>query len=135
VDTHTRSVRVQATLPNYQGQLRPGMYVTVDTITSQSEKVLFIPETAVQYAPYGDSVFIVEDTGKPVQNTTTTLNVRQQFVRLGARQGDFVIATSGVKPGEKVVSTGGFKLRPGGAVVIDNKLAPKFSFTPTPGNT
>jgi membrane fusion protein (multidrug efflux system) len=135
VDTRTRSVRVQATLPNSKGQLRPGMFVTVDTITSAGEKVLFIPETAIQYAPYGDSVFIVEDTGKPVQNTTTTLSVRQQFVRLGARQGDYVITTSGVKVGERVVSTGGFKLRPGGAVVIDNTLAPKFSFTPKPGNT
>jgi len=134
IDDKTRNVRVQATLPNSRGHLRPGMFVTVDTITSNSSRELFIPETAVQYAPYGDSVFVVEDAA-PREDTTATLSVRQQFVRLGARLGDYVIVKTGLKAGERVVTTGGFKLRPGAAVAIDNTLAPKFSFDPKPENT
>jgi membrane fusion protein, multidrug efflux system len=135
IDPATRNVRVQATLANGDGRLRPGMFVSVDMILSTSEKVLFIPETAVLHAPYGDSIFIIEE-GKPSsEGTTAPLSVRQQFVRLGARQGDYVVATEGVKLGEKVVSTGVFKLRPGMAVVIDNTLAPEFKFAPKPKNT
>jgi membrane fusion protein (multidrug efflux system) len=90
----------------------------------------------VQHAPYGDSIFLVEEDKKPKDAATTrSLVVRQQFVRLGARHGDFVVATEGVSAGATVVSTGVFKLRSGGSVVIDNTLAPKFSLTPKPENT
>jgi len=135
IDPATRNVRVQATLANGDGRLRPGMFVSVDMILSTSEKVLFIPETAVLHAPYGDSVFVIEQGKAASAGTTAPLSVRQQFVRLGARQGDYVVATEGVKLGEKVVSTGVFKLRPGMAVVVDNALAPEFKFAPKPKNT
>jgi membrane fusion protein (multidrug efflux system) len=135
VDPATRNVRVQATLPNADARLRPGMFVSLDVVLARSEDVLVIPETAVMHAPYGDSVFVVEQSDQPGPDGQKGLVVRQQVVRLGARQGDFVVATEGAKAGDKVVSTGVFKLRPGMPVVIDNSLAPEFSYTPRPDNT
>ncbi len=134
IDPATRNVRVQATLANPGGRLRPGMFVSVDLILARSEKVLFIPATAVLHAPFGDSVFVIEE-GPAGPGGVKPLVVRQQFVRLGARQGDFVVATEGLKIGERVVSTGVFKLRPGLSVVIDNALAPPFTLAPKPNNS
>lgn len=134
VDPATRNVRVQATLENASGRLRPGMFVSVDVVTAQSQEVLLIPATAVLHAPFGDSIFIVEENADAPPGTTA-LVVRQQMVRLGARRGDFVVATEGAEPGDRIVSTGVFKLRSGMPVVIDEKLAPEFSTAPTPDNT
>ena len=130
VDAETRSVRLQATVTNRAEKLRPGMFVNVAVGLPDRQKVLSIPATAVLYAPYGDSVFVVvEDTeGKGGKA------VRQQFVRLGEKRGDFVAVTEGLKEGETVVSTGVFKLRNGQAVVVDNRLAPPFAKAPTPEN-
>ncbi|GAA3528602.1 efflux RND transporter periplasmic adaptor subunit [Zobellella aerophila] len=134
IDPVTRSVRVQATLANLDGRLRPGMFVSVDMLAARSETVLLIPVTAVQHGSYGDAVFVVEE-GEQGQDGGPPLVVRQQLVRLGARRGDFVVVTEGVAVGEQVVSTGVFKLRPGMAVVIDNRLAPDFKLEPRPDNT
>jgi membrane fusion protein, multidrug efflux system len=133
VDTATRNVRVQATIPNSDELLRSGMFVTVDVVLPSESKVLAIPVTAILYAPYGDSVFVVDEkkddaTGK-VQQV-----LRQQFVRLGDARGDFVSVVDGLKPGESVVTSGVFKLRPGMPVVIDNKLAPPAELAPKPKN-
>jgi len=132
IDPATRNVRVQATLANPDRRLRPGMFVSVDMILARSEKVLFIPATAVLQAPFGDSIFVIEEGKGP--NGVKALVAQQRLVRLGARQGDFVAATAGVKAGESIVSVGAFKLRPGMPVVIDNTLAPQFAFAPKPRN-
>ena len=135
IDSTTRNVRIQATLANPGGQLRPGMFVTVETFLEASEKVLLIPAAAVLHAPFGNSVFIIEEGQTAGQDGAKPLVVRQQFVRLGQRRGDFVAATEGVKSGEKIVATGTFKLRTGMPVVIDNTLEPRFKLAPTPDNT
>lgn len=135
VDPATRNVRVQATVPNRDGLLRPGMFVTVDVMLARSEDVLVIPATAVLHAPYGDSVFVIEKAEDGNAQAEAPLVVRQQYVRLGERRGDYVVATEGVEDGQQVVSTGVFKLRSGMPVVIDNTLAPQFSFAPKPDNT
>lgn len=136
VDHATRNVRVQATLPNPGNRLLPGMFVAVDMILARSETVRFIPATAVLHAPFGDTVFVVEEgEGEAGADGVRPLVLRQQLVRLGARQGDFVAVTEGVRAGERVVATGAFKLRPGMAVVIDNTLAPTFTFAPKPRNS
>jgi membrane fusion protein, multidrug efflux system len=133
VDAATRNIRVQATLSNSDEQLRPGMYANVAVVLPKEEDVLTIPATAVLYAPYSDSVFVIEEAkggaadGKPAGQT-----VRQQFVRLGEKRGDFIAVISGLKPDETVVSTGVFKLRNGQAVVVDNTLAPQFKLAPKP---
>lgn len=129
VDSSTRNLRVQALLDNADARLRPGMYVTVSLQLARTESVLFIPLSAVQHSAYGDTVWLIE----PGDGDTRSL--RQQAVRLGLRQGDFVQVLAGVKAGDTLVSTGGFKLMPGMPVVIDNRLAPEFSLYPQPNNT
>ena len=130
VDAATRNIRLQATIANPQEQLRPGMFARAIVDLSASSEVMAVPATAVLYAPYGDSVFIIDEQSGEQGGKV----LRQQFVRLGEKRGDFVAALSGLKGDETVVSTGVFKLRNGQAVVIDNKLAPTFSLEPKPEN-
>jgi len=131
IDPATRSIEVQATINNPQDLLRPGMYVNVVVILPGKRQVLTIPATAVLYAPYSDSVFVIEKK-KDEKSGAENLAVRQQFVRLGEQRGDFIVVDSGLKGDESLVSTGAFKLRNGMSVVIDNKLAPEFKLAPTP---
>jgi len=133
VDPTTRNVRVQATLANPEGKLRAGMFASVDVVLPTKEDVLAIPATAILYAPYGDTVFVVED-GKDEKTGATVKKLRQQVVRLGATRGDFVAVVEGLKEGETVVTSGAFKLRAGMPVVIDNTLAPKAELNPKPKN-
>ncbi len=134
VDATTRNIRVQATLENVREQLRPGMYATVEVVLPRQDEVVTIPATAVLYAPYSDSVFVVEE--KEGENDSPPGRVvRQQFVRLGEKRGDFITVVSGLEKGDSVVSTGVFKLRNGQAVVVDNTLAPEFKLTPEPKDT
>ena len=123
VDVVTRNVRVRATFPNKDGLLRPGLFVNVDVLASDKHDVLVIPATAVVFAPYGDSVFVLEN-----------LVAQPRFVRLGERRGDLVAVLSGLKEGETVVSNGAFKLRKGVKVVVNNSLAPKVEVDPKPSD-
>jgi membrane fusion protein (multidrug efflux system) len=131
VDAETRNIQLQATVANPSEKLRPGMFVNAAVGLPARKKVLAVPATAVLYAPYGDSVFIVEDDKEGKGGKT----LRQQFVRLGEKRGDFVAVTEGLSGGENVVSTGVFKLRNGQAVVVDNRLAPPFRNKPAPENS
>ncbi len=134
VDAATRNFHVQATLANEEEQFRAGMYINVTVVLPAKEKVLTIPATAVLYAPYSDSVFVIEDQ-KGDDAAPGGKTIRQQFVRLGEKRGDFVAVTSGLKGDEKVVSTGAFKLRNGQAVKVDNKLQPEFKLSPHPAES
>jgi membrane fusion protein (multidrug efflux system) len=129
VDAETRQITVQATVANRGGKLRPGMFANVMVGLPARQKVLAIPATAILYAPYGDSVFIIEDAADKKGKV-----LRQQFVRLGVKRGDFVAVTSGIKDGDTVATTGVFKLRNGQSAVVDNKLAPDFQKAPKPEN-
>ena len=113
--------------------LRPGMFANVDVMLPTNTEALAIPATAVLYAPYGDSVFIVDEK-KDEQSGKVQQVLRQQFVRLGAARGDFVNVIDGLKPGEQVVTAGVFKLRTGMPVVIDNTLAPQAKLAPKPND-
>jgi len=130
VDAASRNIRVQATVANGDELLRPGMFANVAIVLPEQNPVLTIPATAVLYAPYSDSVFIVEDA--KAEEGKSGKVVRQQFVRLGEKRGDFVAVLSGLKAEETVVSTGVFKLRNGQGVVVDNTLAPEFKLAPQP---
>jgi membrane fusion protein (multidrug efflux system) len=129
VDAATRNIEIQATAENPEEQLRPGMFVSVNVVLPTLEKVLPIPATAVNYAPYGDSVFVVEEK-KNEKNNQPSMIVRQQFIRLGEKRGDFIAVASGLKEGETIASTGVFKLRNGQSVVVNNALAPEFKLMP-----
>jgi membrane fusion protein (multidrug efflux system) len=133
VDAATRNVRIQATAGNPGERLRPGMFANVAVVLPERNEVLTIPATAVLYAPYSDSVFVVEEK-KDEETGETSLVLRQQLVRLGEKKGDFVAVASGLREEERVVSTGVFKLRNGQAVVVDNTLEPEFKLQPQPEN-
>ncbi len=155
VDVATRNVKVRATVPNTDGRLRAGMFVNVEVLSTDKRPVLVIPATAVIYAPYGDSVFTVEEKkpekpkdpsekdsgdtdGKAKKEAAAPapfvpgLVARQKFVRLGERRGDLVAVVSGVAAGEQVVSLGAFKLRNNSSVIVRNDLAPKTELAPHP---
>lgn len=130
IDEATRHVHVQAIFDNASGKLRPGMYVDTKLPQGKSAEVITLPASAIAYAPFGDSVFIVEDVKGP--DGKTFRGVRQQFVKLGGSRGDQVAVFTGVKPGEEVVTSGVFKLRPGAAVTVNNKVQPANSSAPKP---
>ena len=131
VDSSTRNITLQATLENPDHVLRPGMFAKAEVTLPEKHKALVVPGSAISYAPFGDSVFVIEKkkdekTGKESQV------IRQQFVRVGEARGDLVAITQGLKAGETVVSTGVFKLRNGMTVTINNDLAPNPQVNPNP---
>lgn len=134
VDTVTRNVTVQATLENPDHALKPGMFVNVEVILPEKKKTLVIPGSAVSYAPYGNSVYVIEKKKDP-KTGKESQTLRQAFVRIGESRGDFVSITDGLKAGDVIVSTGVFKLRNGMAVTINNDLAPKPQLNPTPADS
>jgi membrane fusion protein (multidrug efflux system) len=133
VDPATRNVQVQATLENPDGHLRPGMFVQTEVDLGARSKVVSLPASAISYAPYGDSVFVVSDLKDPKGNAYK--GVRQQFVKLGSARGDQIAVVSGLKAGDEVVTSGVFKLRNGAAVVINNKVRPANNPAPKPENS
>ncbi len=131
VDSSTRNITLQATLENPDHVLRPGMFAKAEVTFPEKHKALVVPGSAISYAPFGDSVFVIEKkkdekTGKESQV------IRQQFVRVGEGRGDLVAITQGLKAGETIVSTGVFKLRNGMTVTINNDLAPNPQVNPNP---
>jgi membrane fusion protein (multidrug efflux system) len=130
VDQSTRNIQVQATLANPGGKLRPGMFVQVEVGVGAKRSVLPLPASAISYAPFGDSVFVVTDVKGP--NGQTYRGVRQQFVKVDGARGDQVAVVSGINPGDEVVTSGVFKLRNGAAVAVNNKVQPENNPAPKP---
>jgi membrane fusion protein, multidrug efflux system len=130
VDETTRNIRIQATLSNPDGKLRPGMFVQVELEMGASRPVISLPASAINYAPYGDSVFVITDLKDPKGHTYR--GVRQQFVKVEGSRGDQVAILSGLNPGDEVVTSGVFKLRNGAAVQVNNKVQPGNSPAPKP---
>ena len=131
IDPATRNVAVQATLPNADGRLRPGMFVDTKMIVGSADNVVAIPASSINHAPYGDSVYIVSELKDP-KSGKTYKGVRQQFVKLGEARGDLVAVLTGLKPGEEVVTSGVFKLRNGAAVQVNNQTQPGNNPAPKP---
>jgi membrane fusion protein (multidrug efflux system) len=134
VDPITRTVEVQGTLDNAEGKLRAGLFVRVSVNLPEVYTVTAVPSTAIMYAPYGNSVFIVEEAENEA-GESVGLQVRQSLIKIGDRRGDFVSILKGLDVGEKIVSAGAFKLRNGSSVVVNNDLAPQPKLAPTPNNT
>ncbi|MBC8132321.1 MAG: efflux RND transporter periplasmic adaptor subunit, partial [Deltaproteobacteria bacterium] len=143
VDATTRAVKVRATVQEAkqnQDNLRPGMFVNVSIVLPDRATVVFVPATAVMRAPYGNSIYIVEnqkdDKGRPVNGPDgkPAKVARQQFVRVGISRGDFVAIEEGVTAGQEVVMLGAFKLRNGAPVLVNNETKLSPSQTPTPPN-
>jgi len=130
VNEQTRNIQVQATLANPGGKLRPGMFLTVELPLGAPRQVVPLPASAINYAPYGDSVYIVTDMTD--QKGHTYRGVRQQVVKIEGTRGDQVAVTSGLKAGDEVVSSGVFRLRNGAPVQVNNKVQPSNSPAPNP---
>jgi membrane fusion protein (multidrug efflux system) len=133
INEQTRNIQVQATLANPQGKLRPGMFVQVQVVLGASRDVITLPASAINYAPYGDSVFVVTDLTDPKGKIYR--GVRQQFVKVEGSRGDQVAVVSGVNSGDEVVTSGVFKLRNGGAVKVNNSVQPSNNPKPNPQDT
>ncbi|HXJ67540.1 MAG TPA: efflux RND transporter periplasmic adaptor subunit [Verrucomicrobiae bacterium] len=133
VNDATRNVSVQATFPNLRGELKPGMYATVRVVVGEGQPIVSLPSSAINYAPYGNSVFILEDMKGP--DGKTYRGVRQQFVKLGRAMGDQVAILGGVKAGDEVATSGVFKLRPNAAVKVNNTVMPSDSTAPKPADS
>jgi len=140
VDSTTRTIKVRATVPNKQDNLRPGMFATVAVILPQSGSFVTVPATAVIHASYGDSVYNLEDkkdeSGKIVvgPDGKPAKLARQQFVRIGESRGDYVAVLDGLKEGQEVVTAGAFKLRNGASVVVNNDIKLNPQLAPRPEN-
>lgn len=133
VDEATRNLRVQAVFDNRDGLLKPGMFVEARVEVGEGGTVVPLPASSIQYAPYGDSVFVIEEMEGP--DGQTYRGVRQQFVSLGPSRGDQVAVLDGVEPGDEVVTSGVFKLRNGAAVLVNNEVQPANDPTPDPANS
>jgi membrane fusion protein (multidrug efflux system) len=134
VSNLTRNVQIQATLPNSSNQWRPGMFVDLQVVVASAQPVLVIPITAVVYAPYGNSVYVVESGQTTPEDKKESDKLKQVFIQTGEQRGDFVVVNSGLKAGDLVASSGVFKLHNGQAVTIDNTLQPNFQLHPTPSD-
>jgi membrane fusion protein, multidrug efflux system len=130
VNESTRNIQVQATLANPQGKVRPGMFVQVQVRLGASRQIIPLPASAINYAPYGDSVFVVTDLQD--RKGKTYKGVRQQVVKVEGSRGDQVAVISGVNPGDEIVTSGVFKLRNGAAVQVNNKVQPSNNPKPKP---
>jgi membrane fusion protein (multidrug efflux system) len=130
IDQTTRNIQIQATLANPSGRLRPGMFVQVQVGVGANRDVITLPASAINYAPYGNSVYVVGDMKDP--KGKTYLGVRQQFVTVQGSRGDQVAVVSGVNPGDQVVSSGVFKLRNGAPVQVNNDVKPPNNPKPNP---
>ncbi len=130
ISEQTRNIQVQATLPNKGNKLRPGMFVQVELPLGAPRDVVPLPASAINYAPYGDSVFIVSEMKDAKGNTYR--GVRQQVVKIEGSRGDQVAVTSGIHPGDEIVSSGVFRLRNGAPVQVNNTVKPSNSAAPNP---
>jgi membrane fusion protein (multidrug efflux system) len=133
VDQATRNIQVQATLANHDWLLRPGMFAKVSVLMSERQNVVAIPATAIHYAPYGDSIFIVSEMqdhqGKEYKG------VKEQFIKTGQSRGDMIAIVSGLKPGEEVVTSGVFRLKSGAHVIVNNRIKPDSDLAPHPSDS
>jgi len=130
IDESTRNIRVQATLANPNGKLRPGMFVDAALNSGGSQSFISLPASAISYAPFGDSVYVATDLKDP--NGKTYRGVRQQFVKVDRSRGDQVAIASGLNPGDEVVTSGTFRLRNGAAISVQNNVQPSNNPAPKP---
>lgn len=131
VDPATRNVLVRATVRNLKKTLLPGMFATVTISIGEPQRRITLPQTAVSYNPYGDTVFVVEEQ-PAVDGKPSTLVAQQKFVTTGSTRGDQVAILSGIKEGDTIVTAGQIKLRTGVPVIVNNAVQPSNNPAPRP---
>lgn len=133
IDPVTRNIAIRATLVNENEVLRPGMFAKVTLILPHVTEVITLPGTSISFAPYGDSVYVIEKMKDPQGNEYQ--GARQQIVQIGSHRGELVSILSGITAGQEIVSSGIFKIRPGAPVVVDNSIVPGSNPAPKPADT
>jgi len=128
IATDTRNIRVQATIANPDKILKPGMFASTTVVLPDKPAVITVPETAVDYTLYGDSVFLIEE--KKSDDGKTSLVVTRTFVQTGNRIEGRAEILKGLKPGDRVVALGQQKLQAGGAVTISTDPTPPIPAQP-----
>jgi len=131
VDTDTRNVQVRATLKNPEHKLLPGMFATVSIQSGKPQDFVTLPQTAITFSPYGDTVFLVEEKGKGADGKPAKV-AKQSFVTTGRTRGDQVAILKGVKAGDTVVSSGQLKLKNGTPLIVNNTVTPADNPAPKP---
>jgi len=132
VDTGSRNVQVRATLKNPDHKLLPGMYATIDIATGSPHNYVTLPQTAITYNPYGDTVYVVVDGKDKDADGKLQRIARQTFVTVGPTRGDQVAVLKGLDEGDMVVTAGQIKLHNGSVVLIDNSVTPTADAAPVP---
>ena len=135
IDTNTRNVQVEATIPNAKRQLLPGMFANVRVNSGDENRYLTLPQTAITFNPYGNTVFVVKASDKKEdkdEKGNARLLAQQVFVTTGPTRGDQVAILKGIEPGTQVVTSGQVKLKNGTPLIIDNKVQPSNSPDPKP---
>lgn len=145
IDTGTRNFLVQATLDNPEQRLRPGAFARVEAKVGNGEPVVVIPQTAVSFNPYGNSVYVITEREPPSEQDPVPaaadgeigprLVVRQRFIQTGTTRGDLIVVSQGLRPGERVATSGLLKLRNEAEVVINDKVEPAADADPRPDNS
>jgi membrane fusion protein (multidrug efflux system) len=133
VDKVTREIHLQATIDNPEEKLHSGMFARVSIIFSKTNKYITIPITAIRRAPYGDSIYVIENMTD--QEGRSYLGARQQFVKLGPTRGDQIAVLEGLYEGEEIATSGVFKLRPKAEVIVNNEITPENAPTPQPSDS
>jgi membrane fusion protein (multidrug efflux system) len=135
IDTNTRNVQVEATVPNPKRQLLPGMFANVRVNSGEESRYITLPQTAITFNPYGDTVFVVKPSEKKEdkdEKGNARLLAQQVFVTTGPTRGDQVAILKGIEPGTEVVTSGQVKLKTGTPLIVDNKVQPSNSPNPKP---
>lgn len=131
IDRSTRNLNLRVTLDQAPQNLRPGAFADLTLVLPQSANRVVVPQAAVTFNPYGDTVFVVN----PPQEEGAKPTAEQRFIRTGDARGDFVVVLEGLSEGEDVVTSGQLKVRNGGSLVIDNDNAPQAQLQPQPQNS
>ncbi|MGB7757864.1 MAG: efflux RND transporter periplasmic adaptor subunit [Salinisphaera sp.] len=133
VDTDTRNVQVEATVPNADGALLPGMFARISVDVGRKQQYLTLPQAAIVYNPYGDIVFVVQPPeGKSDQGQPLPPTVEQTLITTGDTRGDQVAIVKGLEAGTTVVTSGQIKLKNGASIKVDNSVQPADAAHPTP---
>lgn len=133
VEPNTRNVQVEATVPNHDKGLSPGMFAKVSVDVGSKQQQLTLPQAAVVYNPYGDTVYVVQPAkGKDDKGNANAPTVQQTFVTTGETRGDQVAILKGLKAGTEVVTSGQMKLKNGAPIKVDNSVQPAAAAHPTP---
>jgi membrane fusion protein (multidrug efflux system) len=131
VDPDTRNFQVEATISNPRHELLPGMYASVEVKAGAIHSYLTLPQTAVTFNPYGETVFVIEESGKGPDGKPL-LTVRQAFVTVGPTRGDQIAILKGINENDIVVTSGQLKLKNGSRVIINNQVQPSNEAAPRP---